>query len=217
MRSQIRPAVVCFLVLTAVTGIAYPAAVTVIARLAFPHEASGSIVTIGNKSVGSELIGQSFAEARYFCTRPSATTPMPYNAAAGAGSNLAPSNPALIDAVKTRIATLRAADPSNTAPVPADLVTASASGLDPHISIAAARYQLGRVARARQLTVEQVEGVLEKCTEARTLGVLGELRVNVLRLNLALDHPEMLAEHGHAQPPAGGVLYRWRGALPGRG
>ena len=154
---------------------------------AFPHQANGSLITQGGKAVGSELIGQSFTEPGHFWGRPSATAPMPYNASASGGSNLGPTNPALTDAVKARIEALRAADPGNTRPVPVDLVTASASGLDPHISPAAAAYQAERVARARSLPVAQVQALVQLHTENPWLGLLGEPRVNVLALNLALD------------------------------
>lgn len=183
MRTELRPAVVCLLLLTLITGVAYPLTVTGVAKLAFPRQAGGSLLPGG----GSELIGQPFVDAKYFWGRPSATSPVAYNAAAGSGSNLGPTNPALVDAVRTRVATLRAADPTNAAPVPADLVTASGSGLDPHISPAAAAYQAGRVARIRGLTPEAVQRLIDKYTEGRTLGVLGEPRVNVLMLNRELD------------------------------
>jgi potassium-transporting ATPase KdpC subunit len=188
MKNQIRPAVVSFLMLTVVTGILYPAAVTVMAKIFFPWQAEGSMIAADNKTVGSELIGQPFSDAKYFWSRPSATTPMPYNAASSGGSNLGPTNPALADAVRQRINALKAADPSNEAEIPVDLVTASGSGLDPHISIEAARYQMARVARVRQIPAVEVERLIQQNTEGYTLGVLGEPRVNVLKLNLALDH-----------------------------
>jgi len=187
MNLQLRPAITLFVVLSLVTGLAYPLAVTGIARLAFPQAADGSLIVRDGKPVGSELIGQSFSDPKHFWSRPSATAPMPYNAANSAGSNLGPGNPALADAVKARIAALRAADPGNTAPVPVDLVTASASGLDPHVSRAAADYQVARVARARGLPEERVRALVERHTERALLGFIGEPRVNVLRLNLALD------------------------------
>jgi K+-transporting ATPase ATPase C chain len=186
MRSQIRPAVVSLILLTLITGVVYPLLVTGIARLAFAHEATGSVIVRDGKAVGSELIAQPFTQAKYFWPRPSAAT---YNGAGGSGSNLAPSNPALTEAEASRTSALRAADPTNTLPIPADLLTASSSGLDPHISIAAARYQLARVARARGVSSSDVENMLTRYIEPRTLGVLGEPRVNVLKLNLALDAP----------------------------
>jgi K+-transporting ATPase ATPase C chain len=175
-------------VLTLLTGVAYPLAVTGLAALAFPGRATGGLVVRDGAPVGSALIGQAFSGPAYFWGRPSATGPYPYNAAASSGSNLGPSNPALVDAVQARTAALRAADPANTAPVPVDLVTASASGLDPHISPAAALYQVPRVARARGLSEETVRQLVGHHTEKRQLGVLGEPRVNVLLLNLALDY-----------------------------
>lgn len=182
-----RPALTIFVVLSLVTGLAYPLVVTGLAQTLFPHEANGSLVLKDGKPVGSTLIGQTFADPGHFWSRPSATGPMPYNAANSSGSNLAPTAPALTDAVKARIEALRAADPGKTAPVPVDLVTTSASGLDPHISRAAADYQVARVARARGLPVERVKALLERHTEGRWLGFIGEARVNVLALNLALD------------------------------
>jgi len=187
MITIIRPALVFFVVLTILTGIAYPLAVTGIARIAFPWEASGSLITTDGQTVGSALIGQSFGDPKHFWGRPSATGPFPYNAAASSGSNQGPLNPALTDAVKGRIEALKAADPENALPVPVDLVTASASGLDPHISVAAAQYQAARVARSRQVPLEQVNQLIDRHTEGRALGFLGEPRVNVLNLNLVLD------------------------------
>ena len=183
----LRPAIVLFLLLSVVTGLAYPLAVTGIAQLAFPAQANGSLVLRNGEPVGSRLIGQSFSDPGHFWSRPSATSPMPYNAANSAGSNLGPSNPALVDAVKARIAALRAADPGNTAPVPVDLVTASASGLDPDISRAAADYQIARVARVRGLSEAELRTLVEQQTLEPLLGFIGEPRVNVLALNLALD------------------------------
>lgn len=183
----LRPALTLFVVLPLVTGLLYPLAVTGVAQTAFPHQANGSLITQGGKAVGSELIGQSFTEPGHFWGRPSATAPMPYNASNSGGSNLGPTNPALAEAVKARIDALRAADPGNTRPVPVDLVTASASGLDPHISPAAAAYQIERVARARSLPVAQVQALVQQHTDTPWLGLLGEPRVNVLALNLALD------------------------------
>ncbi len=185
--SALRPALVLFLLLTVLTGFIYPLVVTGLAQLLFPDRAAGSIVTRDGHVVGSRLIGQSFSDPRYFWSRPSATTPQPYNGTASTGSNLGPLNPQLTDAVKTRIAALRAADPTNTAPVPIDLVTASGSGLDPEMSEAAAYYQAARIARARGLAPERVRALIAQHTEGRLLGVLGEPRVNVLELNLALD------------------------------
>lgn len=184
----LRPALALFACLSLVTGVLYPLAVTGVAQSVFPQQAAGSIVRdpAGN-AVGSRLIGQNFTEPAHFWGRPSATAPMPYNAGASGGSNQGPTNPALADAVKARIEALRAADPGNTAPVPVDLVTASASGLDPHISVAAARYQAARVARARGLPLERVDALVRSHTEAPLLPWLGEAGVNVLTLNLALD------------------------------
>jgi K+-transporting ATPase ATPase C chain len=185
--SILRPTLVLFAALTVLVGVAYPLAVTGAAQALFPAQAAGSLVYQGGKAVGSTLIGQNFSEPGHFWGRPSATSPMPYNAAASSGSNQGPLNPALVDAVKGRIEALRAADPGNTAPVPVDLVTASASGLDPHITPAAARYQVARVARARGLPPEQVAALVEQHVEAPWLPVIGEPVVNVLRINLALD------------------------------
>ena len=186
MKTILRPAVVLFLLLTLLTGVLYPLVSTGVAQALFPAQAGGSLVVSDAKVVGSRLIGQNFAEPQNFWGRPSATGPMAYNAAASGGSNQGALNPALTDAVQARVAALRAADPGNTAPVPVDLVTASASGLDPHISPAAARYQVARVARARGLAPEQVQGVVDQHTERPWAGFLGEPRVNVLQLNLAL-------------------------------
>jgi K+-transporting ATPase ATPase C chain len=160
-----------------------------LAQLIFPQQANGSLIEKNGKPIGSALIGQSFTDAKYFWGRPSATAPNPNNAASSSGSNTGPTNPALIDAIKQRIDALHAVDPGNKAPVPVDLITASASGLDPEITPAAAQYQLARVAQARQLSVSQVQALVEQSTSGRTLGILGESRVNVLRLNLALDAP----------------------------
>jgi potassium-transporting ATPase KdpC subunit len=188
MNALFRPALVLFVLLSLLTGIAYPLVVTGVAQ-AFPRQAAGSLVEKDGKPVGSLLIGQSFSEPGHFWGRPSATSPMAYNAGGSSGSNLGPTNPALLDAAKSRIAALRAADPGNSAPVPVDLVTASASGLDPEISLAAARYQASRVARARAIPVERVEALIETHAQRPWLGFLGEPRVNVLRLNMALDAP----------------------------
>lgn len=187
MLSQIRPALVSLALFTVLTGIAYPLVVTGIAQAAFPRQANGSIVVHDGKNVGSAFIGQPFSDPKYFWSRPSATGPQPYNGAASSGTNQGPTNPALIEAVQGRIKALRDADPQNSAPIPVDLVTASASGLDPHISPAAAEYQVGRVARTRGLDESVVRGLVAAHTEARQLGILGEPRVNVLTLNLALD------------------------------
>jgi potassium-transporting ATPase KdpC subunit len=187
MRTLIRPSLMSLLVLTLLTGALYPGIVTGIAQLVFPRRANGSVITAGGEDLGSALIGQGFSDPKYFWSRPSATGPNPYNGAASGGSNLGPSNPALAQAVKDRVAALRAADSGNTAPVPIDLVTASASGLDPHITPAAAEFQADRVARARGLSGENVRALVRQFTEPRWLGVLGEPRVNVLCLNLALD------------------------------
>ena len=187
MNSILRPALILFAVLTALTGVAYPLAVTGIGQTAFPEQAAGSLFLRDGKPVGSSLIGQNFSDPKYVWGRPSATGPYPNNATASSGSNQGPLNPALVDAVKGRIEALRSADPGNTAQVPVDLVTASASGLDPHISVAAAQYQAARVAKARGLPAAQVQQLIEKHTEGRLLGFLGEPRVNVLQLNLSLD------------------------------
>jgi K+-transporting ATPase ATPase C chain len=187
LRTLIRPTLVSLVALTVITGLLYPAAVTGIAQLIFPRQANGSLIVSGGEARGSELIGQGFTDPRYFWSRPSATGPVPYNAAVSSGSNLGPTNPALADAVKGRIEALRAADPGNTAPVPVDLVTASGSGLDPHITIAAAEYQVGRVSRARGLSEDQVRDLVRRFTSGRQFGILGEPRVTVLPLNLALD------------------------------
>jgi K+-transporting ATPase ATPase C chain len=186
MTSIVRPALVLLLLLSVLTGLVYPLAITGIAQAVFPSQANGSLIMDGDTVRGSALIGQPFADPRYFWSRPSATSPA-YNGGASTGSNLGPLNPALSDAVQARVAALRAADPANDAPVPVDLVTASGSGLDPHVSPAAAQYQVGRVARARGLARDRVLELVLEHTEGRELGVLGEPRVNVLALNLALD------------------------------
>ena len=187
MASLLRPALLLFATLSVLTGLAYPALVTVLAQALFPDLASGSLIRNGDGALGSALIGQPFADPGHFWSRPSATGPTAYNAAASTGSNRGPSNPSLHDAVWARIEALRAADPGNTAPVPVDLVTASGSGLDPHISPAAALYQLARVARARGQSEAEVRRLVEARSEPRSLGLLGEPRVNVLLLNLDLD------------------------------
>jgi K+-transporting ATPase ATPase C chain len=185
--NQLKPAVLMLVWLSLITGIAYPLVVTGIAQLIFPAQANGSLVVRGGKPVGSSLIGQPFDDPKYFWGRLSATAPHAYNAGASSGSNLGPLNPNLHAATKARIDALRAADPGNTAPVPVDLATASGSGLDPHISPAAAFYQVPRVARARGVDPGEVRRLVEQHVEGRQLGILGEPRVNVLRLNLALD------------------------------
>src|SRR5215475_3929756 len=187
MLAHLRPAIMILIVMTLITGGAYPLVVTGVAQLLFPYQANGSLIVKDGKVVGSALIAQPFDDPKYFWSRPSATAPFPNNAGASSGSNLSPTNPALVKAVQDRVDALRAADPGNTAPVPVDLVTASGSGLDPHISPAAALYQVNRVAKARKLDPQTVRQMVERYTEGRSLGVLGEPRVNVLALNLALD------------------------------
>lgn len=187
MKEHVRPALVLLAAFTVLTGLMYPLAVTAVARVAFPHQAEGSLLVRDRRVSGSELIGQQFDDPRYFWGRPSATAPHPYNAAAGAGRNYGPLNPALKSVVEQRIADLRRADPEKTGGIPVDLVTASASGLDPHLSLSAAEYQVGRVARIRGLSEETVRAQVARCTQPRQWGFLGEARVNVLRLNLALD------------------------------
>jgi K+-transporting ATPase ATPase C chain len=187
MLAYLRPALISLILFTVITGVAYPLAVTGIAQAVFPYPANGSLIVKDGKVVGSALIGQPFDDPKYFWGRPSATSPFGYNAGASSGSNLSPTNPAFLSAVQARVDALRAADPDNQAPVPVDLVTASGSGLDPHISPAAALYQVPRVARARQLAPGAVTALVDQHTEGRFLGLLGEPRVNVLALNLALD------------------------------
>ena len=192
MLKQLRPAIVSLLLFTLIMGVIYPLVVTGIAQVVFPSQANGSLILKDGKAVGSELIGQSFDDPKYFWGRLSATGTFPYNAfnaenlTGSSGSNYGPLNPALIEAVKARIAALKAADPDNTALIPVDLVTASGSGLDPHISVAAALYQVSRVARARGLSEEAVRALVNQYTVGRQFGILGEPRVNVLELNLAL-------------------------------
>ena len=187
MLTHVRAAIVSLALFTVVTGLAYPVVVTLIAQLVFPHQANGSLIMKDGKPAGSALIGQPFDDPKYFWGRPSATSPFGYNAGSSVASNLSPTNADLIKAVQGRVDALRAADPDNTVPVPVDLVTASGSGLDPHISPAAALYQVGRVARARKINETVVNDLVAKHIEGRLLGLLGEPRVNVLALNLALD------------------------------
>ncbi len=188
MFSQLRPVLMVFLLLTLVTGIIYPLLVTGVAQLVFPEKANGSLIRSEGGYSGSELIGQPFDDPKYFWGRLSATPDFPFNSASSSGSNLGPSNPALVEAVKARVEALQKADPGNQSSIPIDLVTSSGSGLDPHISPAAALYQVPRVARARGLSEDQVRHLVEKFTEPRQWGFLGEPRVNVLKLNHALDH-----------------------------
>ncbi|NOT10367.1 MAG: potassium-transporting ATPase subunit KdpC [Methylococcaceae bacterium] len=188
MIKHLKPAVILFVILTVLTGVIYPAVVTGLAHLLFPNQAGGSLITNSEgKSTGSRLIGQPFSNPGHFWGRPSATGPFPYNAGASSGSNLGPTNPALVDAVKARVQALKAADPDNKAPVPVDLITASGSGLDPHISPAAADYQVNRVAKARNMDPQKISDLIDANTESRQWWLLGEPRVNVLTLNLALD------------------------------
>jgi K+-transporting ATPase ATPase C chain len=187
MRHQIRAASVSIAIFTLLTGILYPLFITGIAQAFFPHQANGSLIVKNGQVLGSQLIGQPFDDPGYFWGRLSATSPYPYNAAASSGSNLGPTNPALIAEVKTRIADLRAADPSNTAPIPVDLVTSSGSGLDPDISVAAALYQIPRVAKARGMSEDVIRALVDNYIQGRQFGIFGEARVNVLELNLAID------------------------------
>ncbi len=187
---QIKISLIATVLFTVLTGLAYPLVVTGVGQVLFPGKANGSLIKENGKVVGSELIGQPFSDPKYFWGRLSATTPYPYNAGSSGGSNLGPLNPALLDAVKKRIADLKAVDSTNTQTIPVDLVTASGSGLDPHISIAAAHYQLARVARVRGMSMAEVQSLVDKNTEGRQFGFLGEPRVNVLELNLALDQAQ---------------------------
>jgi K+-transporting ATPase ATPase C chain len=187
MFSQLRPVFMVFLLLSVLTGIVYPLLVTGVAQLAFPEKANGSLIRGEGVSAGSELVGQPFDDPKYFWGRLSATPDFPYNAASSSGSNLGPSNPALMEAVKARVAALQKADPENTSSIPIDLVTSSGSGLDPHLSPAAVLYQVSRVARARGLSEDRVRQLVGQFIEPRQWGFLGEPRVNVLKLNLSLD------------------------------
>lgn len=192
MLKEFKPALILLIALSILTGMIYPALVTSVANVVFPNQASGSLLENEGKIVGSRLIGQNFVAPNYFWGRPSATGPMPYNAAASSGSNQGPLNPALEEAIKGRIAALQASNPGQSAPIPVDLVTASASGLDPHISIAAALWQVPRIAAQHRLAEAEITSLVTEHTEGRQWGVLGEPRVNVLALNLALDK---LAKH----------------------
>ena len=194
VRQHVRAALVTMILFTVITGVIYPLAVTGICQIVFPGKANGSLLKRDGRVLGSELIGQPFSDPRYFWGRLSATGPFAYNAGASSGSNYGPLNPALLDAVGQRIKALKTADPQNPAPVPVDLVTASGSGLDPHISVAAAEYQIPRVARTRGMSEMAVRTLVESSTEGRQFGILGERRVNVLKLNLALDGTQPLSE-----------------------
>lgn len=187
MKSLIRPALTLFAALTLICGVLYPAAVTGIGRLLFPEQVAGSLILRDTQAIGSRLIGQAFTAPKYFWGRPSATAPMPNNGLASSGANLGPSNPALLDAIKSRIEALQTADPSNKTAIPIDLVTASASGLDPEISLAAAYYQAGRIASERKISIDRVRQLVENNSLPQYFGFFGEPRVNVLQLNLALD------------------------------
>jgi len=191
---NLRSAMIGVVLFTLITGLAYPLLVTGLAQLIFVHRADGSFISSGGKVVGSELIGQPFSGSKYFWGRLSATSLFAYNAGASTGSNYGPLNPALLDAARKRVQNLKTADPTNSRPIPVDLVTASGSGLDPHISVAAALYQVERVARSRRMSPEQVRSLVEQYSEGRQLGFLGEPRVNVLKLNLALDESKQLLE-----------------------
>jgi len=187
MKSIIRSCFGLFFILTLITGVMYPVFITGVAKILYPQQAAGSIVYNGDQAIGSLMIGQNFTDVKYFWGRPSATSPQPYNAAASSGSNFGPLNPALADAVKGRIDALQSADPANKQPVPADLVMASASGLDPEISPESAKYQAARVAKARNVSIARIDALIDASTQARQWGIFGEPRVNVLKLNLALD------------------------------
>ncbi len=190
MLKELKPALLLLLALTVLTGLLYPLLVTGLAQGLLPIQANGSLIEQNGKTVDSSLIGQPFSDPKYFWSRPSSTSPQPYNAASSSGSNLGPTNPALADALKARIATLKTADQGNREPIPVDLVTASASGLDPEISPAAAEYQVARIALVRGLEVATLRELVARYTQGRQLGVLGEARINVLELNLALDRQE---------------------------
>lgn len=191
---SLRTALISILLFTVLAGLIYPLIVTGIAQLVFPGKANGSVLTKNGKAIGSELIGQPFSNSKYFWSRPSATSPFAYNAGASSGSNYGPLNPALLEATGKRMKELKALDSLNKNPVPVDLVTASGSGLDPHISVAAAIYQVTRVARSRHVSEQQVRSLLDQNTDGRQLGILGEPRVNVLKLNLALDEMKSASE-----------------------
>ena len=191
---SVRTSIILILLFTVLTGLVYPFIVTGLAQLIFPRKANGGMLTKEGKAIGSELIGQQFSSPKYFWSRPSATSPFAYNAGASSGSNFGPLNPALFEAVGKRVKDLRDADPQNAEPVPVDLVTASGSGLDPHISAAAALYQIPRVARTRHMNEGTVQSLVDQYTEGRQLGFLGEPRVNVLRLNIALDELDLASE-----------------------
>ena len=191
---QLRTAIVTLILFTAITGLLYPLAITGIAQLAFPDKANGSLILRDGKPLGSELIGQPFSDPKYFWGRLSATGPFSYNAGASSGSNYGPLNPSLFDAAQKKVKDLKDADPQNAKPIPVDLVTASGSGLDPHISVAAALYQLSRVARNRNMSEEKIRSLVDQYIEGRQLGFLGEPRVNVLKLNLALDGSQPVSE-----------------------
>ncbi len=194
LRKQIRPTLVVLILFTLLTGVIYPLVVTGIAQVVFPEKANGSFIKRDGRIVGSELIGQPFSDPKYFWSRLSATSPYAYNAGSSSGSNYGPLNPALIDGVKKRVQDLKAADSTNTLLIPVDLVTSSASGLDPHISVAAALYQLPRVARVRGMSASQIRSLVNQFTEGRQIGFLGESRVNVLELNLALDETQTVSK-----------------------
>lgn len=210
MKSQIRPAIVCFVLLTVLTGGIYPALVTLVAQTVFSSKANGSLIWRDDRAVGSLLIGQPFSDAKYFWPRPSACS---YDGAAGAGSNLGPTNPARFKAMDERRSAQQDANSSQSGQVPVDLLTASASGLDPHITPAAAEYQVERVARARNMTAVHLREVVASVAQSRAFGLLGEPRVNVMRLNLMLDHPELFAAPAPTTLPSI-HLYRWRGFVP---
>jgi K+-transporting ATPase ATPase C chain len=192
--APVRTAIITLVIFTVITGLLYPLLVTGIAQVVFPEKANGSAVKRAGKTLGSELIGQPFSDPKYFWGRLSATGPFAYNAGASSGSNYGPLNPALLDMVRKRVQDLKAADPQNGQPIPVDLVTASGSGLDPHVSIAAAQYQIPRVAHARGMSEEKIRSLVDQYTEGRQFGFLGEPRVNVLRVNIALDEMKSFSE-----------------------